>query len=236
MAIIKPTNYKGLYPYWWVITRVEDDRITTTRATLTLYASEEASKIDAYENKIYDVSIEVEGVMLSDESIEAQIITKERFIDGTTVSKTTTALNKSSVWLEDPTPDPKNGLKRAIEAISYTPYLNAHKMILSLRAHFYPKIKVENPNYKAQYNEDNELINESEQYNIIDDENYEPKLDVDFAWIVDDIFEVAPGIGEYTYFRNIQTENKLTDEQIITMGIEYGIGKGYINKRLYGTI
>ena len=237
MAIIKPVNYKGLYPYWWEVSKVEEDRVNdTSRVTLSLYASSESCLQDKANNKIYDVAVDLQGTMLSNESICEQAITKDRFIDGVDAGVYNTNTFTSPVWVNDLNPDPKNGLKRAIEGLYYTTYLNAMILVLVMRVHFYPNIQVPNPEFVEELDEENNITNESERYLTISSDVCDPKLDKDVAWVVDDFYEVAPGVGELTYFKSVQANNGLTDEQTITQGIGYGLSKGYIYKRLYGNV
>lgn len=228
MAIIKPENYKGAFPYWWEVRKVDEDRYNGfSKVTLSIYHSVEAHKLDKFNNILYEVAEEVPGIGLTNEQITEYLVSNtNRFKSGTNVgSNYNLDFFTSKVFVVDDNLDPINGLKRAIECISYTMYLNSNFLIIMLRVHFYPNIIVNIPDPDNE----GEFI-----YNTQISENYDIALDREIAWVIDNsqIYENS-GIGQFDYFLNLRKLG-LSDEEIIVQGIKYGLQLGSVNKRLYG--
>jgi hypothetical protein len=141
------------------------------------------------------------------------------------------SVGQSSVFIHDPNLDPKTGLKRSIEGIYYTEYLNVNMIILSLRVHYYPKVQVPNPDFVPSYDENNILLNPEQEFIEEFATDYDPKLDKNIAWVVDNYYEYADGVGELDYFKTLRSQGQST-EQILSLGIMYGLQKGYIDRHL----
>lgn len=224
MAIIKPEDYKGSSPYWWEVRKVDEDRFNNiSRVTLSLYHSIEAFTKNKVNNILYEVAADVPGVGLTNDQITTWLVTNhDRFKSGTDVDgQYSVNTHVSPVLVEDSNPDPINGMKRTIEGIFYTAYLNADFVLYTLRAHFYPTIQIPDPENEGQF------------ISHISD-TYDSSLDKDFAWVVDnyDKFQDT-GIGTLDYFKAMRG-NGMTDNEILTSGIQFGLQTGLINKRLYG--
>ena len=243
MAIIKPENYRGEFPYWWEIHRVLEDRFNNiSKVTISLYSSPEAYQQNRVDNILYEIALDVPGLSLSNSAITNWAVANHpRFKDGTdTDDSYILSTYKSTVWLDDPNLDTHTGLKRSLEVIWYKPYLNASMMVMMIRVHFYDNIQVNNPNFVPKYDEDGiTLLNPQDQYITQSAAEYNPILDRDFAWIVDDFYNVpiemtgGATIGEFTFFKSLKLQG-LTDEQVLTQGLQYGLAQGYVDKRLYG--
>jgi len=238
MAIIKPEAFKGVFPYWWQIRVVEKDEFhVRTKVTLSLFHSAEAYIQDKLNNILFDVAVDIPGIDLTNQFIYEWLVeNNERFRKGiATPENYVIDVFKSPVWVNDPNPDIKNGLKRSIEGIYYLTYLNSKRLILALRVHFYPKIQVPNPDYIEQIDGEGNVINADSSMITVDSEDYDPSKDIDFALEVDNFYEVQPGVGELDYFNSLMSQG-MSNNEIIIQGIQYGLLKGYINKRLYGIV
>lgn len=251
MAIIKTEYHKGSFPYWWVVRNVEEDRFNSkSRVTLSLYHSAEAYMLSKVDNILYEVAVDVPNIGLSNDEITAWVVSNnQRFKTGTdTGSNFEISITQSPVFVIDPNKDPVNGLNRAIEAVYYTKSLNSKMLLLVMEVHFYPNIQAPNPDFEEQFEErnivdgegnvigtENVLINEHERFITVSADNYDPALDRHIAWEVDNFYQVAEGVGELDYFNSLITQG-MTIEEVLVIGIGYGLQKGYVNKHLYGII
>jgi hypothetical protein len=234
MAIVKSESFKGAFPHWWEIQKVEKlDFHNTSLATFSLFHSYEAYKQDALGNILYDVAVQVPGINLSNEYITAWVVANSpRFKNGIdTGTSQYVTIEQSSVFIHDPNLDPKNGLKRSIEGIYYTEYLNVNMIVLSLRVHYYPKIQVPNPDFVPTYDENDVLLNPEQQFVEQFATDYDPKLDRNIPLVVDNFYEYADGVGELDFFKTLRSQGQTT-EQILSLGIMYGLQKGYIDRHL----
>jgi hypothetical protein len=268
MAIIKPEYWKGMYPYWWEVTKTEEDRLNNkTKVTLSLYFSSETfqqdNSINKTNNKVYDIAVDIDGTLLKNDEITSQIVRlSDRFTDGTDTDNSYDVNTFSSpVYVEDPNPDPTTGYKRTIEGISYLNYFNANLLVLSLRVHFFPDIitinNIPDPTDTGHTIQTTQIVEIPDPENSgqtiqttiivnIPDPNYvprtiqqiiktpgtiiDPSLDRNIAWVVDNFSEIQPGIGEFTYFKSLLSQ--MTIEEVFILGIQYGIQKGHVDKRL----
>lgn len=211
MALIKPIDYKGFTPYWWVIKEVREDRLNNkTDVILCLYADSESEFKDTsksnYISGIFQSAI-LDGIGYTDEELISGVLSSDNtfFNDATNTDGSYNLIdNQSPIYLQISN-DPITGYIRYAECIKHTFIWRNNIIIITLRIYF-------------------------EVDGIID-----PSLTKDITWIVDD-FNNIPNttIGECTYFNSMRLNNNLTDEEVITAGIQYGDQSGYVDKRLYG--
>lgn len=212
MALIKPIDYKGFTPYWWVVKEVRENRLTNqSDVILCLYAdSETAAKDNSKTEYIPGIfqSAVLDGTGLSDEQIVTQVLEKNSdfFYDAVDTDGSYQEIdNQSSIYVQISN-DPVTNQVRYAECIKHTYFWRNNIIVIKVRIHF----------------EVNGVVDSS--------------LDKDIVWVVDDYYKIPnTEIGEATYFNSLRLGGQ-TDEQVITTGILYGDSSGYVNKKLYGTI
>lgn len=214
MAIIKPIQWKGFEPYWWECTGINYDPINnTTQVYYRCYPDSDAAVKNKQANIISDIMYQtiLPGKVTDSTDIEQQVLSKEAngfFYDGVGTDGNYILKNKDSDIIVDISADPEYGImpgcERKAECLSYKFLMRNDILLMKLNIRFYPNGE------------------------------YDSTMDKEITWVVDDYYEVSPGVGEFTHFNNSRKNNRLLDEEIISAGILYGDQTNKINVKLYG--
>jgi hypothetical protein len=199
MALIKAVSYKGSSPFWWVISEKNESLTENiTRIVIRCYLDSDSYNGDV-NNHICDLGqgYTIPGINLTvDNCYKWLIANTSQFADAAYVEGSYKSdVTESPVILEISDDIVIPDCKRKMQVIKYINNYKEKILVVDCEVLFYPK---------GYENEEETTLRQK------------------VTFVTDNFFKYADTeIGEYDYFKEVQTKNNLTDDQILTLGLQY---------------